>query len=60
MKKVNSNLGWDFYTGKDSEGRPNYNIVGAGEKSPEDGYLSAEHIAKQKKVPVRYFFNFNK
>jgi hypothetical protein len=59
MKKVNSNLGYDFYTGTE-DGKSWYNIVPKGSPTPDAGYYSAEYIAKQKKVPVRYFFNFNK
>lgn len=46
-----SGFGYDYYVGRDEEGKLFYNIVPTGSKPPSAGYYSKEYIVKMKKVP---------
>jgi len=47
---VHTGYGYDFYIGKDNEGKTFYNIVPMGDNKPNGGYYSSEFICKNKGV----------
>ena len=50
MKLVHTGYGYDFYIGKDAEGKSFYNIIPMGGNAPTSGYYDKEWIATMKGI----------